>query len=121
MGGTRTSPSRARKVELQVDLPVELHVFLASGIATAASGKACAPGKRYSLLVFSRQPTGREADKRLAREGAASAGWKEVKLERSKVLPAGAAPADPVLKAAFDDALLDGCAVVAYKKPLAPA
>ena len=99
----------------------EMHVFLASGVATAASGSGCAPGKRYSLLIFSRQPAGQEANKRRAREGAGSAGWKDVKLERSKVLPATAAPGDATLEAAFADALKDGCAVVAYRKPLAPA
>ena len=99
----------------------ELHVFLASGVATASSGAGCARGKRYSLLIFSRQPAGQEANKRLAREGAGTAGWKEVKLERSKVLPATAAPGEATLRAAFADALADGCAVVAYKKPLAPA
>lgn len=103
----------------------EIHVFLASGVANGASaaggGAGCAPGKRYSLLIFSRQRGGEDADKRLARRGAATAGWKEVKLERSRRLPEAAAPADAVLKAAFDEALQDGCAVVAYRKPLAPA
>ena len=98
---------------------VELHVFLATGVAAAGSGARA--GKRYSLLVFSRQEAGKAADKRRAREGAASAGWKEVKLERSKLLPTHAPPADPTLRAAFDDALRDGCAVLAYQKPLAPA
>ena len=100
---------------------LEMHVFLASGVATASSGPGCARGKRYSLLIFSRQPAGQAANKRLARDGAGSAGWKEVKLERSKVLPASAALGEATLKAAFADALKDGCAVVAYKKPLAPA
>jgi len=101
----------------------ELHVFLATGVAEGvkAAGGAASAGKRYSLLIFSRQAEGTAADKRRAREGAASAGWKEIKLERSKVIPAREAPADPTLKAAFDEALRDGCAVVAYRKPLAPA
>lgn len=103
--------------------PFEIHVFLATGVAAgvrAAGRGTAAAGKRYSLLIFSRQAEGKAADKRLAREGAAGAGWKEVKLERSKRLPADAPPADAILKAAFDDALREGCAVLAYEKPLAP-
>ena len=101
----------------------DIHVFLASGVAAGvkAAGGAASAGKRYSLLIFSRQAEGKAADKRRAREGAAAAGWKEVKLERSKVLSAGETPADPTLKAAFDEALREGCAVVAYQKPQAPA
>ncbi|HEX7250648.1 MAG TPA: hypothetical protein VF262_09730 [Burkholderiales bacterium] len=101
----------------------EVHVFLATGVAQGvkAAGGAASAGKRYSLLIFSRQPEGKAADKRRAREGAATAGWKDVKLERSRVLAVGETPADPILKAAFDEALREGCAVVAYKKPLAPA
>jgi hypothetical protein len=97
----------------------ELHVFLATGVAAAGSGART--GKRYSLLIFSRQVQGKAADERRAREGAATAGWKAVKLERSKLLPADTPPADAMLRAAFDDALRDGCAVLAYEKPLAPA
>lgn len=97
----------------------ELHVFLATGVAAARSGASA--GKRYSLLILSRQQEGEPADERLARQGAATAGWKELQIERSKRLPAGVPPAEPTLKAAFDDALRDGCAVLAYEKPLAPA
>jgi len=97
----------------------ELHVFLATGVAVPGSGASA--GKRYSLLIFSRQREGEPADERLAREGAASAGWKELQIERSKRLPAGVPPAEDTLKAAFDDALRDGCSVLAYEKPLAAA
>jgi hypothetical protein len=100
----------------------EIHVFLATGVAAGvkAAGGAAAAGKRYSLLIFSRQAEGKAADKRLARDSAAAAGWKEVKLERSKRLAAAEPPGDPTLKAAFDEALREGCAVLAYQKPLAP-
>lgn len=119
-GATKRAEGKQQAKQQGAEAP-ELHVFLASGVATASSGAGCARGKRYSLLIFSRQPAGQEANKRLAREGAGTAGWKEVKLERSKVLPATAAPGEATLRAAFADALADGCAVVAYKKPLAPA
>jgi hypothetical protein len=97
----------------------DVHVFLATGAATKASGADWRAGERYSLLIFSRQPIGEKADPKLASKGAATAGWKDVKLERSKRLPSGASPADPVLREAFGDALSEGCSVVAHRRSTA--
>ena len=96
----------------------EVHVFLGTGVA-AAENAGFAPGARYSLLVFVRQPKGEDGNARLAREGAATAGWKDVALESSRCLPGNAAPGDASLQAALGDALSDGCAVLAYRQPLA--
>jgi hypothetical protein len=97
----------------------DVHVFLASGAATKASGADWRAGERYSLLIFSRQPIGERANLKLASEGAAAAGWKDVKLERSKRLPSGASPADATLQEAFGDALSIGCSVVAHRRSTA--
>jgi hypothetical protein len=97
----------------------DVHVFLATGAATKASGADWRAGERYSLLIFSRQPIGERPDLKLASEGAGAAGWKDVKLERSKRLPSGAAPADATLQEAFGDALSTGCSVVAHRRSTA--
>jgi hypothetical protein len=103
---------------LALNRKFDVHVFLGTGVA-AAENAGFAPGARYSLLVFIRQPKGESGDARLAREGAATAGWKEVALESSRCLPGNAAPGDTTLQAALGDALSDGCAVVAHRQPLA--
>jgi hypothetical protein len=97
----------------------DIHVFLASGAATKASGADWRAGERYSLLIFSRQPIGERPDAKLASKGAATAGWTDVKLERSKRLPSGAVPADATLQEAFGDALAQGCSVVAHRRSTA--
>ena len=97
----------------------DVHVFLATGAATKASGADWRAGERYSLLIFSRQPIGERPDGRLASKGAAAAGWTEVTLERSRRLPSGAAPADATLQEAFGDALSTGCSVVAHRRSTA--
>ena len=99
--------------------PFDVHVFLATGVATKANGADYRSGERYSLLIFSRQPIGEEADHKLAAKGAAAAGWKDVMLERSKRLPSASAPADPILREAFGDALSEGCSVVAHRRSIA--
>jgi hypothetical protein len=96
----------------------DVHVFLATGAATKANGAEYRAGERYSLLIFSRQPIGEKPNRQLAGKGAAASGWKEVKLERSKRLPSGAAPADPTLRDAFGEALAEGSSVVAYREPV---
>lgn len=97
----------------------EVHVFLATGEAKAKNEVGCKEGEIHSLLVFSRQPAGAAADASLARRGAAYAGWRHVKLERSRVLPMP--PAESTLRAAYDDALALGCSVLADRRALAPA
>jgi hypothetical protein len=97
---------------------VDVHVFLATGAATKANGADYRAGERYSLLIFSRQPIGENPDRQRAGKGATAAGWKDVKLERSRRLPSGATPGDPVLREAFGEALAEGSAVVAYKEPV---
>lgn len=96
----------------------EMHVFLAVGEAKAKNEAGCKAGEAHSLLIFSRQPAG-AADDALARKGAAFAGWKHVKLERSRRLEA--IPAEPTLRAAYEDALELGCSVLADRRALAPA
>lgn len=96
----------------------EVHVFLGSAVAVAEN-TAFTPGGRYSLLIFSRQPKGEQADQRLAREGAAMAGWKDVELERSRRLPSASDPGDATLREAFGEALSEGCSVVAHRRRLA--
>src|SRR5258708_27260258 len=87
----------------------DVPVFLATGAATEANGADYRAGERYSLLIFSRQPIGEKPNLQLAGKGAAAAGWKDLKLERSRRLPSGAAPGDPVLREAFGEALAQGC------------
>jgi hypothetical protein len=94
----------------------EMHVFLAVGEAKAKNEAGCKAGEAHSLLIFSRQPAGSAADEPLARKGAAFAGWKHVKLERSRRLDA--IPQEPTLRAAYEDALELGCSVVADRRAL---
>lgn len=96
-----------------------VHVFLATGEAKSKNEVGCRAGELHSLLIFSRQPAGAPADQALARRGAAFAGWKHVKLERSRRVEA--VPADPDVKAAYGDALELGCSVLADRRALAPA
>ena len=97
----------------------DVHVFLATGEAKAKNDFGCREGDLHSLLVFSRQPAGALPDAALARKGAAFAGWKHVKLERSRLL--AAAPQEATLRAAYDDAIALGCSVVADRRALGPA
>lgn len=97
----------------------DMHVFLAVGEAKAKNEAGCKEGEAHSLLIFSRQPAGSAADEALARKGAAFAGWKHVKLERSRRLEA--IPTEPTLRAAYEDALEIGCSVVADRRALKPA
>ncbi|HYD57358.1 MAG TPA: hypothetical protein VEB41_10670 [Burkholderiales bacterium] len=97
----------------------EVYAFLAIGEAKAKNEVGCKAGELHSLLVLSRQPAGGEADVALARKGAAFAGWKHVKLERSRRLEG--VPAEATLRAAYDDALALGCSVLADRRALAPA
>jgi hypothetical protein len=94
-------------------------VFLATGEAKAKNDFGCKEGDVHSLLIFSRQSAGTAADDALARKGAAFAGWKRVKLERSRRLEA--IPPEPTLRAAYEDALELGCSVVADRRALTPA
>jgi hypothetical protein len=95
----------------------DVHVFLATGAATAESA-GCRIGDRHELLIFSRQPIGESPNRSLAVKGAKDAGWADVEIERSKRLPSGAAPGDAVLQEAFGEALAEGCAVVAHRRSL---
>jgi hypothetical protein len=79
--------------------PNELRVFLATGEAN---------GARHALLIFCR---GAERD---ACRSAAEAGWTSLSIERSRRL--AARPVEPVLAAAFDEALREGSAVVAHRR-----
>jgi hypothetical protein len=97
----------------------EMHVWLAVGEAKAKNDAGFREGQKHSLLVFIRQPSGGAADEALARKGAAFAGWKHVKLERSRHLEA--VPQEPTLRAAYEDALALGCSVVADRRALKPA
>jgi len=95
---------------------IELHVFLGTAEARDSVASGCAVGERHSLLVFSRQPEGEAPDEALARKGASAAGWKNIRLERSKRLPVTAEPQDEVLRSAFREALKEGCSVVAHRR-----
>jgi hypothetical protein len=95
----------------------EVHVFLATGVAVAENTDFT-PGARYSLLIFSRQPEGEEADADLARQGAATAGWEDVQLERARRLTAASEPGDAILREALGEALSEGCSVVAHRRSL---
>ena len=75
-------------------------------------------GELHSLLIFSRQPNGTASDEKLARRGAAFAGWRRVIFERSAKLPAR--PPDFNLAAAYEDALALGCSVIADRRALTP-
>ncbi|HWA38542.1 MAG TPA: hypothetical protein VG873_11805 [Burkholderiales bacterium] len=97
----------------------DMYVFLATGEAKAKNDFGCREGDLHSLLVFSRQPGGSAPDEKLARKGAAYAGWRHVKFERARRLEA--APGEQTLRAAYDDALELGCSVVADRRALTPA
>ena len=94
----------------------ELHVFIATAAAKDDPVAGLHKGDRHSLLIFCRQAEGEEADERLARKSASASGWSEIRLERSKRLPVTAVPQDAVLRAAFNDALKEGFAVVAHRR-----
>ena len=96
----------------------DVHVFLAVGSAKADNDAGCRTGARHSLLIFSRQQPGGEADEALARKGAAFAGWTRVKLERSRRLASSTPPAEAILLAAFNDSLALGCSVLADRREL---
>jgi hypothetical protein len=96
----------------------EVHVFLGTAVRKDDADLQWAPGKRYSLLIFSRQPEGEAPDEPLARKSASAAGWTGIKLERSKRLPVTAVPESEALRAAFREALSDGASVVAHGQPV---
>jgi hypothetical protein len=93
-------------------------MFLATGEAKKNNDAGCPEGDVHSLLIFSRQADGTASDEKLARRGAAWAGWRRVIFERSARLPAR--PADPNLGAAYQDALALGCSVIADRRTLTP-
>jgi len=92
----------------------EVHVFLGLGEARGRDGFE--KGARHSLLIFCRQSTGEAPNESLARKSASQAGWKNIRLERSRRLPATAQPAEPALLAALHEALEEGAAVVAHRR-----
>jgi len=94
----------------------DVHVFLATAQAKDSVAAGCRAGEVHSLLIFCRQDEGEAADERLARKSASSAGWKSIRIERSKRLPVTAEPQEEVLRAAFREALRDGSAVVAHRR-----
>jgi hypothetical protein len=94
----------------------EVHVFLATAEARDSVAAGCAAGERHALLVFSRQAEGEAPDEPAARKGASAAGWKAIRIERSRRLSATAVPEEEVLRAAFREALRDGVAVVAHRR-----
>jgi hypothetical protein len=91
-------------------------MFLAVGEAKAKNDMDCKEGELHSLLILSRQPAGSETDEAAARKGAAFAGWRRVKVERSARLPGP--PSDARLRAAYDDAMELGCSVIADRRVL---
>jgi hypothetical protein len=94
----------------------DVHVFLATAAAKDGVAAGCRAGEVHSLLIFCRQPENEAADERLARKSASAAGWKSIKIERSKRLPVTAEPEDETLRAAFREALRDGFSVVAHRR-----
>jgi hypothetical protein len=96
----------------------EIHMFLAIGEAKRKNEAGCPEGALHSLLIFSRQQTGTASDEKLARRGAAYAGWRRVIFERSAKLPTR--PSDLNLSAAYEDALALGCSVIADRRALTP-
>ena len=93
-------------------------MFLATGEAKKKNEAGCPEGELHSLLIFSRQSGGTASDEKLARRGAAYAGWRRVVFERSARLPMR--PADLNLSAAYEDALALGCSVIADRRALTP-
>ena len=91
-------------------------MFLATAEARDSVASGCPAGERHALLIFSRQPEGEAPDEPLARKGASNAGWKSIRIERSRRLPATAVPEDEILRAAFREALRDGVSVVAHRR-----
>ena len=94
----------------------DVHVFLATACAKDSVAAGCRAGEVHGLLIFCRQPEGEEADERLARKSASAAGWKSIRIERSKRLPVTAEPQEDSLRAAFREALKDGFSVVAHRR-----
>ena len=105
-----------QKKRAAVTKAFDVHVFLATACARDSVAAGCPKGERHSLLIFCRQPEGEAPDEQLARRGASTAGWREIRLERAKRLPVNAVPQDPVLRAAFQEALKDGVSVVAHRR-----
>jgi hypothetical protein len=93
-------------------------MFLATGEAKKNNEADCPEGELHSLLIFSRQPAGTPSDEKRARQGAVYAGWRRVVFERSAKVPAR--PLDFNLAAAYEDALLLGCSVIAERRALTP-
>jgi hypothetical protein len=92
----------------------EVHVYLATAVAKTAPGLI--KGERYAVLIFCRGPEGKPAQERAARLCASQAGWTSIEIERSRRLPAQARPAEPTLRAAFEEALREGGSVVAHRR-----
>jgi len=94
----------------------EVHVHLATAEAKDSVAAGCRAGEVHGLLVFCRQPEGEAPDERLARKSASAAGWKGIRIERSKRLAVTASPQEETLAAAFREALRDGFSVVAHRR-----
>jgi len=93
-----------------------VHVFLATAEARDSVAAGCAAGERHALLIFSRQAEGEAPDEPAARKGASTAGWKAIRIERSRRLPATAVPEEERAIAAFREALREGVSVVAHRR-----
>lgn len=91
-------------------------MFLGSGAAKAKNDAGCVEGERHTLLILVRVPPGTAVDPSTARKGAAYAGWRQVQIERGARLPGP--PPEPVMRAAYDDALQLGCSVIADRRAL---
>src|SRR4029079_9186907 len=94
----------------------ELHVFLATACSKDSVAAGCRAGEVHGLLIFCRQLEGEEAEERLARKSASAAGWKGIRIERSKRLPVTAEPHEEVLRGAFREALREGFSVLAHRR-----
>jgi hypothetical protein len=94
-----------------------LSVFLATALADDVEGRR--PGARHAMLIYV-SAEDFETAQRKAAGVAIGAGWMLVRLEKGMEVADLAATEDPVLRAAAEDALAEGSAMVVYGDELPP-
>jgi hypothetical protein len=93
----------------------EVYVFVGEATTAEHNASGYPAGKKYAILVFSRQLKGAEPDWELPQSDLEAAGWVDVQLkEGGKVNPKKNAAAVDTSRSAYVSALKNGSAVVVY-------
>lgn len=95
---------------------VEVSAFVGSAESADESTTAYPAGETHALLVYLRQAPGSDQNVAIAREWLEARSWRNVAFTRTGLVPNE--PADPVLAAAYRQALEDGCAAIIYSAPV---